>query len=169
MFVISMPVGVAARPNPTAASKLDARGRATAAHHSVAAETPRVTALGVMATQDADVELAPRDTAAFIAETSGGRGGLRAPARHAAVRVATNQGPGLALELGVGWGTTLRIIAVPCPASTGVIGFDCFTGLPETWRPGFPAGTFAQAETPVVPGAQLVVGMFETTSPAPWS
>ena len=62
-----------------------------------------------------------------------------------------------------GYGTTLRIIADALSGEHDVVGFDCFTGLPEAWRPGFPAGWFKQDEQPVVPGARLVVGMFETT------
>ncbi len=46
-----------------------------------------------------------------------------------------------------------------------VAGFDIFTGLPETWRTGFPAGEFAQAEVPDIPAAQLVIGLFEDTLP----
>jgi len=41
---------------------------------------------------------------------------------------------------------------------------DVFTGLPETWRTGFPAGEFAQ-EPPDVPGAAVVAGLFEDTLP----
>jgi hypothetical protein len=36
---------------------------------------------------------------------------------------------------------------------------------PEDWRGGFPAGTFAQASLPEVPGAELVEGLFEDTLP----
>ena len=46
-----------------------------------------------------------------------------------------------------------------------VAGFDVFTGLPETWRTGFPAGEFAQ-EPPDIPGATVVAGLFEDTLPA---
>jgi hypothetical protein len=59
----------------------------------------------------------------------------------------------------------MRIIADALSGEHQVVGFNCFTGLPEAWRPGFPAGTFAQDQPPLVPGAQLVVGMFETTLP----
>jgi len=46
-----------------------------------------------------------------------------------------------------------------------VVGFDVFTGLPETWRTGFPAGAFAQKLLPDVPGADLVVGLFDQSLP----
>jgi hypothetical protein len=46
-----------------------------------------------------------------------------------------------------------------------VYGFDSFEGLPEHWRQGFAAGTFATAELPEVPGAELVVGLFDQTLP----
>jgi macrocin-O-methyltransferase TylF-like protien len=72
--------------------------------------------------------------------------------------------PGMALEFGVGEGSTLRIIAEHCPGRL-VAGFDVFTGLPETWRSDFPAGHFAQEALPEVPGAELVVGLFEDTLP----
>ncbi len=54
------------------------------------------------------------------------------------------KGPGLALEFGVATGSTLQIIAEAVAGDRTVVGFDVFTGLPETWRTGFPAGEFAQ-------------------------
>lgn len=86
--------------------------------------------------------------------------------RHALHRV---QIPGMALEFGVADGTTLRIIVQALVSSDethrDVFGFDVFSGLPETWRTGFPAGEFAQETLPKVPGAQLVPGLFEDTLP----
>jgi predicted O-methyltransferase YrrM len=81
--------------------------------------------------------------------------------RHAAGLVAV---PGLALEFGVGGGHTLRLMAENLPGHR-VVGFDVFTGLPENWRTGFPAGAFAQEELPEVAGAELVVGLFDETLP----
>jgi predicted O-methyltransferase YrrM len=75
------------------------------------------------------------------------------------------KGPGLALEFGVATGSTLRIIAETVAADRTVAGFDVFTGLPQTWRTGFPAGEFAQ-EPPDVPGATVIAGLFEDTLPA---
>ena len=72
------------------------------------------------------------------------------------------KGPGLALEFGVATGSTLRIIAETVAADRTVAGFDVFTGLPETWRTGFPAGEFAQ-QPPDIPGAAVVAGLFEDT------
>lgn len=72
--------------------------------------------------------------------------------------------PGMALEFGVATGTTLTIIADVLEDRL-VAGFDVFSGLPETWRTGFPAGQFAQ-EPPTIPGATIVVGLFEDTLPA---
>jgi predicted O-methyltransferase YrrM len=71
---------------------------------------------------------------------------------------------GLVLEFGVATGTSLTILTEGLPKHQ-VYGFDVFTGLPEPWRPGFPAGAFAQDELPRVPGAELVVGLFADTLP----
>ncbi|RVW00849.1 class I SAM-dependent methyltransferase [Rhodococcus spongiicola] len=74
---------------------------------------------------------------------------------------------GLALEFGVGNGTTLRIASDSLrPTGHEVWGFDVWSGLPEAWRTGFPAGEFAQNSLPSVPGAQLVSGLFENTLPS---
>lgn len=67
---------------------------------------------------------------------------------------------GHAVEFGVATGRTLRIISKHMP----VTGFDSFDGLPEDWRPGFPAGFFA-CPAPDIPGAELVVGLFADTLP----
>lgn len=75
--------------------------------------------------------------------------------------------PGMALEFGVASGTTLRIVSEAFTEREGTVaGFDVFSGLPETWRTGFPAGEFAQESIPEVPGAQLVPGLFEHTLPS---
>ncbi|AEA25603.1 class I SAM-dependent methyltransferase [Pseudonocardia benzenivorans] len=72
---------------------------------------------------------------------------------------------GLALEFGVYSGGTLSRIADARPGGA-VYGFDSFTGLPETWRPGFRTGTFDDvAGPPEVAGAQIVVGLFADTLP----
>jgi glycosyltransferase involved in cell wall biosynthesis len=112
-----------------------------------------------------DVELAARETEAFIVEHLSDVPTFAHP--HDMLRFALSQcrDPGLALEFGVGRGTTLRIIVDALCGERDVVGFDSFAGLPEAWRPGFPAGWFKQDEQPVVPGARLVVGMFETTLP----
>lgn len=81
--------------------------------------------------------------------------------RHSARLVAV---PGCALEFGVGGGHTLRLMVDALP-DRRVVGFDVFTGLPEAWRTGFPAGAFAQETPPEVPGAELVVGLFEDVLP----
>ncbi|MBY6687702.1 class I SAM-dependent methyltransferase [Rhodococcus sp. BP-149] len=83
--------------------------------------------------------------------------------RHALGAVSND---GMALEFGVATGTTLAIIVDEWrrAANVGVIaGFDTFEGLPEDWRTGFEAGTFAQDALPDVPGAHLVKGMFQQT------
>jgi hypothetical protein len=80
----------------------------------------------------------------------------------AALRESTTDG--LFLEFGVASGRTLRIITEHAPAGT-VHGFDCFEGLPEHWRSGFGVGAFAADVLPDVPGAELVVGLFDQTLP----
>lgn len=68
--------------------------------------------------------------------------------------------PVVAVEFGVGSGETTRMIAEYMP----VIGFDSFAGLPEDWRPGFPAGKFSHFEPPTdIVGATIVPGWFEHT------
>lgn len=79
--------------------------------------------------------------------------------RHALSCVAAD---GMALEFGVASGTTLRLI-VEHHSRGPVFGFDSFAGLPEDWRAGFTAGTFAQDDLPQVDGAELVVGLFDDT------
>ena len=110
-----------------------------------------------------DVEAA-RESAEFVLEHM-----PKAPVfwhPHDTLRFALGEikGPGLALEFGVAGGTTLAIIADAVAGDRCVVGFDCFTGLPEAWRTGFPAGEFAH-EPPEIPGARLVTGLFEDTLP----
>lgn len=72
---------------------------------------------------------------------------------------------GLVLEFGVASGRTLNHIGSLRPDQT-VYGFDVFAGLPENWRTGFEAGTFARTEPPPVrANCQLVSGLFEDTLP----
>lgn len=68
---------------------------------------------------------------------------------------------GWALEFGVGNGGSLKVIAATMP----VIGFDSFQGLPEDWRPKFPAGKFATKPVLHIPGTTVVVGLFADTLP----
>lgn len=86
---------------------------------------------------------------------------------HATLEHALSLAPtgGMALEFGVFTGTTLRMIAAARPGG-GVHGFDSFTGLPENWRAGFTEGAFDVEALPEVPGAELVVGLFDETLPA---
>ncbi|MEO7077298.1 MULTISPECIES: TylF/MycF/NovP-related O-methyltransferase [unclassified Rhodococcus (in: high G+C Gram-positive bacteria)] len=89
---------------------------------------------------------------------------------HATLRFALGEVsvPGMALEFGVASGTTLEIIAEESASKkdvTIVAGFDVFSGLPETWRSGFPKGLFEQENLPQVPGAEIVPGLFEESLP----
>lgn len=71
---------------------------------------------------------------------------------------------GMALEFGVATGRTLTVIAA-ARGNREIFGFDSFQGLPEDWRTNIPAGTFKTDTLPDVPGAELVVGLFEDTLP----
>jgi len=70
---------------------------------------------------------------------------------------------GVAIELGVYKGTTLRVIREAYAGK--VYGFDSFQGLPQDWREDYPAGTFAVDSIPKVDGATIVVGMFHERLP----
>lgn len=72
--------------------------------------------------------------------------------------VKNHLGKGVALEFGVGTGTSTRLIS----EHVGVIGFDSFEGLPEDWREGYPKGAFA-CEEPIVDNAWFVTGLYEDT------
>lgn len=67
---------------------------------------------------------------------------------------------GVAVEFGVGAGTSTRLIAAHMP----VIGFDSGEGLPEDWRDEYPAGSFAHP-LPDIDNAELVEGWFADTLP----
>ena len=67
------------------------------------------------------------------------------------------------MEFGVASGRTLRFISETHPGR--VYGFDSFEGLPEVWRPGFPAGAFAQNPPETTRNAELVIGRFDKTLP----
>ena len=77
-----------------------------------------------------------------------------------ALRLAPDDG--MALEFGVYTGGTLTVIA-QARDGRDVYGFDSFTGLPESWRSRYPAGAFEVDAVPTIPGAELVVGLFEDT------
>ncbi|EOM76957.1 hypothetical protein Rrhod_1684 [Rhodococcus rhodnii LMG 5362] len=107
------------------------------------------------------------DTARFVTEhlpLAQRRPDPRATLDYALSQVDRGLG-GLALEFGVATGATLTAIADALRGAVTVAGFDVFSGLPETWRTGFPAGEFAQDTIPDVDGADVVVGLFEDTLP----
>lgn len=67
---------------------------------------------------------------------------------------------GLYCEFGVESGTTINFIA--SQTARTIHGFDSFEGLPEDWRPGFPAGTFKLKELPKVrANVELHKGWFD--------
>jgi hypothetical protein len=69
---------------------------------------------------------------------------------------------GMVMEFGVWKGKSLRVIANAFDQT--VYGFDSFRGLPEDWRAGMPAGTFALKRPPRIPrNAELVIGWFNET------
>ena len=67
---------------------------------------------------------------------------------------------GVAVEFGVGSGTSTRLLANRMP----VIGFDSGKGLPEDWRPEYPRRSL-QFDIPVVENATIVPGWFADTLP----
>lgn len=75
---------------------------------------------------------------------------------------------GIICEFGVGDGATINQIADAFSHKT-VWGFDSFDGLPEDWNPTHPAGTFKQAQLPIVrDNVKLVKGLFSDTLNLDW-
>lgn len=73
--------------------------------------------------------------------------------------------PGIACEFGVYKGETLRYIGKRSEAKC--YGFDSFTGLPEDWRAGFPAGAFDLGGNPLADlpkNVELIQGLFSDTA-----
>lgn len=69
---------------------------------------------------------------------------------------------GQILEFGVASGRTINYIS--SLVDQMIYGFDVFTGLPETWRTGFSAGSFGRQSLPQVNNnVELIVGLFEDT------
>jgi hypothetical protein len=71
---------------------------------------------------------------------------------------------GLHLEFGVHKGKSINFTAQR--VSSTVHGFDSFEGLPESWRPGYPKGTFDLSKTglpKVRKNVELHRGWFDTT------
>ena len=69
---------------------------------------------------------------------------------------------GLVMEFGVATGRTINHLAELLPQRE-IYGFDWFQGLPESWRPGFGRGRFAQPLPVIRPNVTLVEGLFEET------
>ena len=71
------------------------------------------------------------------------------------------------MYFGVYKGKMLRKMAQAFESSE-VIGFDCFSGLPESWESLLPKGHFALEEVPTFTerNVHLCVGLFEDTLPA---
>lgn len=67
---------------------------------------------------------------------------------------------GVAIEFGVGAGTSARMIAKQMP----LIGFDSAQGLPEDWRPQYRRGSLA-FPMPNINNATMVQGWFVDTVP----
>ncbi|MES2710348.1 MAG: class I SAM-dependent methyltransferase [Pseudomonadota bacterium] len=91
----------------------------------------------------------------------------RFPDAEAFLDAMVTQAPqdGLILEFGVFSGQSITQIAKRRPGHP-VHGFDSFSGLPEFWRAGFDAGTFALDALPRVPAnVTLHPGWFDRTLP----
>ena len=87
---------------------------------------------------------------------------------HDTLRFALGEikGPGLAVEFGVGTGTTLKIIAETVSKRSHGARIDIFTGLPETWRTGFPLGSSHRRRCPIFPLLSWLSGCSRTRCPA---
>lgn len=105
---------------------------------------------------------AARESEAFAAEHLAGA--RQCPNPEATMLFATEQvtldGP--IVQVGTSNGESLAKL-VAYLRGRDVYGFGLSSGLPEDWRPGFPAGSFAQDGLPEVRGATIVDGPYEQT------
>jgi hypothetical protein len=74
---------------------------------------------------------------------------------------------GWVAEFGVYNGSSLKKIREGTPQNIPVVGFDCFTGLPETWRVGFGQGMFnLNGNIPQIMDNTIIVkGLFDAVLP----
>lgn len=111
-------------------------------------------------------EIAARESAQFIITNMQKANAFES--QEALMRYAVERAPvGEALEFGVGTGRTLAMLTGMWKGSKqgDIYGFDSFAGLPEHWRPHFPAGTFAEEAPVFVQGAKVVQGLFADSLP----
>jgi hypothetical protein len=111
----------------------------------------------------------PQQLSAFVAALGAQialHGSSLPPLEHVLRSGAAAAAPGAwAAEFGVFGGRTLRLIRAALPPAVPVLGFDCFTGLPDAWRDGFPKGAFDhRGRVPDIDDNTTVVkGLFETS------
>lgn len=74
---------------------------------------------------------------------------------------------GWVAEFGVWRGSTISVIRKYTPKHLPVLGFDCFTGLPEDWQPTYPKGAFTNnGKVPDIDDNVAVVkGLFKDSLP----
>lgn len=116
--------------------------------------------------RDVNVQEARAATATSAAFATAHLAGVtRFESREEMLKWALPQAPqgGLCLEFGVYSGHTINLLAEMREST--VYGFDSFEGLPESWRTGFPAGTFATTLPEVRPNVELVRGWFHESLP----
>lgn len=71
---------------------------------------------------------------------------------------------GLIVQVGTTRGTSLALLVAHL-RERPTFGFGLSSGLPEDWRPGFPAGSFKSDGLPEVRGATTIDGPYEQTLP----
>lgn len=101
-------------------------------------------------------------SAAFVEREMTGAAVLESREANLAYAAQQISGAGVVLEFGVGSGASLRLWEELLP-DRRIVGFDSFEGLPEDWRTGFSAGSFADVERVEFERADLRVGWFEDT------
>lgn len=110
-------------------------------------------------------EIARMETASYISEKMEYVKAFNVTLDILSYAVSNSLVEGSYLEFGVFSGRTINHIAEKAPDKI-IYGFDCFEGLPETWRSGFEKGCFKVDNLPKVKeNVKLVKGLFQDTLP----